>query len=298
MKIVLTESQIQMLKLNEDLLNELKETDHIIDRFNQRLDKSSLRVTLVYQEPLGDGSSRYRKREKHVGTYKLSEREKTIINDKIALIFSYDYEPQAFGVFLHFFNIVGNLENINIWDRDEEDEEDVEEYKDLIERHILQGTGNLYFTGVNKSMEGEEGSFYADALAMIIRDNYATTAYWGRYHDFEKGKEKYMGVDRYIKNVAELKNFSIGESPIPERIKKFLDRDIPDTGDNTSPELSIGGNEPSKGEESPKEDLPLEPSKEETPQVGDLSSTDAPSTDITPTDEPPVRIKRPRIKRP
>jgi hypothetical protein len=281
MKIVLTESQIQNLKLNEELLNELKETQHIIDRFNQRLTRGGLRVTLRYEEKIPD-SHRTRTRDRNVGLYRFSDYEKNIIKEKINLIFKYDYKITgkiaSYAVLIHKFNIIGNLQNINIWDKDKNDEieNDV-----LLRTHLSNGTGKLYFTGFNLSGEssGEKGMYYADALALIIRNNTATTAFYGKFDSFS---ESYLGVDRYIKNVAELKNFATGESTIPDKIKKFLNPDLEIDGDKNPPES-----------DSPTSDLP---SIEEP--TTDLPSTEVQPTDITPTEEPPVRIKRPRIKIP
>lgn len=288
MKIILTESQIQKLKLNEELLNELDASQHVIDRFNQRLTKPTLRVTLVYKEMI-DGT-RYRKREQHIGMYKMSDHEKNIIKDKINLIFKYDYKvtqpDTTFGVLLYRFNIVGNLQNVVYWDKDPDDEFE-NEY--MVNKHLGNGTGELFFTGINRSDEnsGEKGEYYANTLSLIIRNNVATTAYFGKYDHFNERK---MSVGRCIKNVGELKNFADGESSVPDTIKKFLDTELTIDGDKTPPNDDNppeSGNGPTGG--SPSTDTP--PPTEDSST--DLSSTDAPSTDL-----PVVKPKRPRIPRP
>ena len=211
MKILLSENQLQKL------ITELGDTDHVIDRLYQRFNKGFMTVFVREQLKIDDkGYGGPRVRFIPVGEYYFSQEEMNDINNKIKLLFSYDYRKNgSFGVEIKRFDIPNRINQIRFYGEDE----NREYYKNLAIKHrnelCFSEFGTYFSGGLDKGSKE-----WGNAVAIIIRNNDATTIYWG---DGNKFSPQYFGTEYHIKRVETfVEKNSTKPSEVPDSVRTFI----------------------------------------------------------------------------
>lgn len=222
MKILLSEEQIEKLlkgyKLTEshpEDINELGDTEHVMDRLYKRVLKNRLPVFIrKVIKPQPGTYSTNRVLFELVGYYYFNQSELNEINEKIIQLFSYDYQKnKSFGIQLKRFDIQRRLDQIKF----------IPLKKDM----AIENKNLLCFADFDDYYNGNldaSSKAWGDALALIIRTNNATTIFWG---DGNKFDETYLGVNFYIRKIqTHIKMNSTNPSEVPPRIQEFVKSSI------------------------------------------------------------------------
>ncbi|MEY4572187.1 MAG: hypothetical protein RLZ10_1413 [Bacteroidota bacterium] len=204
MKILLSEEQAKKIIL------ELKDTKHVAERLVERCLHDKLPVALLRTLDLGYGQTM--EQLDKVGNYTFTDNEKNELKDKIVKLFSYDYNKKSYGVVLQKFDIRNRLKNVEFYGKKSEE---------MAMKYINQKGCGLYFVDFDdEDRDIYNREKYADAVALIIRDNEAITAMWGRAFKFNK---TFFKTDFEISKIDSIiKNGAIRSSEIPDRIKNIF----------------------------------------------------------------------------
>jgi hypothetical protein len=228
MKILLSEEQLQ------HLLTELGDTNHVVQRLYERFNTGSMPVFIRRVIDKGHGMKDVN--YLNVGEYIFSQDEMNDINDRINLLFSYDYRKSgSFAVEIRRFDIINRINQIKF-----NDEEGKTYWKDL----AIANRSNLCFANFKDFFSGDldKGSkAWGNGIALIIRQNNATTIFWGDSTKFDPG---YFGTDYHIRKVETfVQKNSTNPSQVPDEIKKYIgqNKDSFSKPDENKPDGSIEG---------------------------------------------------------
>jgi hypothetical protein len=204
MKILLSEEQVKKVLL------ELKDTDHAAERLVERCLHEKLPIALKRTIDLGYGQTR--DQIDKVGYYTFSDSDKNELKEKILKIFSYDYNKKSYGVVLQKFDLANRIDKIEFFGPT---------LKKMALDHMYKKGCGLYFVDFdNGKYDIYNREKYADAIALIIRENNAITAMWGPMFKFGKS---FFRTDVEISKIDSLiKNGAIRVSEVPDRIKNIF----------------------------------------------------------------------------
>jgi hypothetical protein len=204
MKILLSEEQAKKIIL------ELNDTKHAAERLVERCLHDKLPIALLRTIDLGYGQTM--EQLDKVGNYTFTDNEKNELKDKIVKLFSYDYNKKSYGVILQKFDIKNRLKNVEFYGKTSQE---------MAMKYMNQKRCGLYFVDFDdEDRDIYNREKYADAVALIIRDNEAITAMWGPQHKFNKG---FFRTDFEISKIDSIiKNGAIRSSAVPDRIKSIF----------------------------------------------------------------------------
>lgn len=212
MKILLSESQYQklMVELNHHPKN------HDIEQRNHRMGLLENGVSVVVDwfppKTIKVGSSLMRtvgpRMSKIFGKYILTEDEKSIINEKIDKIYTYDFPPnESFSILIHDFNLdTPNVYRNKIKYPDGNSGMKLKtEFEDIFKTRKLS-TPVISFTQYELTDKKNPNSELSDkhrsnCMVMVIEDNTAVTIFLSTMRQWKEQKQKtpsgYM-IDHYV----------------------------------------------------------------------------------------------------
>jgi hypothetical protein len=204
MKILISEEQVKKVLL------ELKDTEHAAERLVERCLHEKLPIALKRSVDLGYGQTR--DQIDKVGYYTFLDSDKNELKEKILKIFSYDYNKKSYGVVLQKFDLANRIDKIEFFGPS---------LKKMALDHMYKKGCGLYFVDFdNGKYDIYNREKFADAIALIIRENNAITAMWGPMFKFGKS---FFRTDFEISKIDSLiKNGAIRVSEIPDRIKNIF----------------------------------------------------------------------------